>query len=56
MSENSVDLLKLLQNENFPLSDGYDPKWVMESQMGSNELWLSEYIALIRMVARRRTG
>lgn len=34
-----------LWNERFPLSNKYDPDWVMEHQMGPNVLWLTEWLA-----------
>jgi SAM-dependent methyltransferase len=31
-------------NERFPRSNGYDPRWVAENQMGPNALWLAEWL------------
>lgn len=32
-------------NACFPRSNGYDPQWVAENQMGPNVLWLTEWLA-----------
>lgn len=34
-----------LWNDRFPMSNKYDPDWVMENQMGPNVLWLAEWLA-----------
>ena len=39
-----TDLRKLLNNENFPLSNKYAPEWVLENQMGPSALWLTEWL------------
>ena len=44
MLETGIDLRELLHNESFPLSAKYDPKWVMENQMGPHPLWLMEWL------------
>jgi SAM-dependent methyltransferase len=31
--------------EQFPRSNGYDPKWVIDNLMGPNVLWLSEFLS-----------
>jgi SAM-dependent methyltransferase len=31
-------------NERFPRSNAYDPRWVAENQMGPNALWLAEWL------------
>ena len=35
---------RLLKNKAFPRSSKYDPKWVMENDMGPNALWLTEWL------------
>jgi len=35
----------VLWNERFPLSNKYDPNWVMDNQMGPNVLCLTEWLA-----------
>lgn len=35
-------LRELLQHPRFPRSNGYDPVWIMENEMGPNVLWLTE--------------
>lgn len=44
MSVSDNDLRKMLANERFPLSAKYDPRWVVENQMGPNALWLTEWL------------
>ena len=34
----------VLQNEQFPLSNKYDPKWIFDNAMGPNPLWLTELL------------
>ena len=34
----------ILWNKNFPLSNKYDPDWVLENEMGPNALWLTEWL------------
>lgn len=36
------DLLTRLQLAHYPRSVGYDPRWVVDNQMGPNPLWLME--------------
>src|SRR5512136_1002947 len=33
----------LLSNERFLRSNHYDPKWIIDNQMGLNPLWLTEW-------------
>ena len=33
-----------LRNERFPRSNRYDPKWIIDNQMGLNPLWLTEWV------------
>jgi cyclopropane fatty-acyl-phospholipid synthase-like methyltransferase len=35
---------RALSNERFPRSNRYDPKWILENQMGLNPLWLTEWV------------
>lgn len=37
-------LRELLQEPRFPRSNTYDPRWVMENEMGPNVLWLTEAV------------
>jgi len=41
MSKNNHELYR----NKFPRSNGYDPAWVMDNQMGPNALWLIEWIS-----------
>ncbi|HML47883.1 MAG TPA: methyltransferase domain-containing protein [Clostridia bacterium] len=34
----------ILYNEHFPLSNKYDPAWILDNQMGPNPLWLAEFL------------
>jgi cyclopropane fatty-acyl-phospholipid synthase-like methyltransferase len=34
----------ILGNEQFPRSNSYDPKWIIDNQMGLNPLWLTEWV------------
>ena len=33
-----------LSNDRFPRSNSYDPKWILDNQMGINPLWLTEWV------------
>jgi cyclopropane fatty-acyl-phospholipid synthase-like methyltransferase len=44
MTANGDKLAEMLRNERFPRSANYDPKWVLDSQMGPNALWLTEWL------------
>jgi len=44
VSTSETDLRKMLENERFPLSAKYDPRWVVENQMGPSALWLTEWL------------
>ncbi|HNS52128.1 MAG TPA: methyltransferase domain-containing protein [Anaerolineae bacterium] len=33
-----------LSHERFPRSSRYDPKWILDNQMGLNPLWLTEWV------------
>jgi cyclopropane fatty-acyl-phospholipid synthase-like methyltransferase len=35
---------RALRNERFPRSNSYDPKWILDNQMGFNPLWLTEWV------------
>jgi cyclopropane fatty-acyl-phospholipid synthase-like methyltransferase len=35
---------EMLRVDEFPLSNEYDPEWVMDNQMGPNALWLTEWL------------
>ena len=35
----------ILDKPEFPLSNAYDPDWVMDNQMGPNAMWLIEWLA-----------
>jgi SAM-dependent methyltransferase len=37
-------LARLLKNKAFTRSSKYDPKWVLENEMGPNALWLTEWL------------
>jgi len=34
----------ILKHELFPLSNKYDPTWIMKNQMGPHPLWLTEFL------------
>ncbi|HOQ01391.1 MAG TPA: methyltransferase domain-containing protein [Acetivibrio clariflavus] len=34
----------ILYNERFPLSNKYDPDWILDNSMGINALWLTEWL------------
>lgn len=36
-----------LSNERFPRCDGYDPRWLLENEMGPNVLWLTEAVTQV---------
>lgn len=38
------ELGRLLENPRFPRSGSYDPRWVVDNQMGPNALWLMEWL------------
>src|SRR5690606_41328511 len=39
-----ADVLARLRVPRFPRAAGYDPRWVVENQMGPNPLWLVEWL------------
>ena len=36
--------VNVLRNERFPRSNRYDPKSIIDNQMGLNPLWLTEWV------------
>lgn len=34
----------ILQSEQFPRSNRYDPEWIINNQMGLNQMWLTEWL------------
>lgn len=42
--DGTPDLKALLHNDRFPRSNVYDPKWVLENEMGPSALWLTEWL------------
>jgi len=44
MGEIPSDLNALLRNDAFPLSAKYDPRWILDHQMGPHPLWLMEWL------------
>lgn len=44
MSNREIDPQALLENEDFPLSNKYDARWVLDNEMGPNALWLTEWL------------
>ncbi|MDD5426383.1 MAG: methyltransferase domain-containing protein [candidate division Zixibacteria bacterium] len=38
------ELISRLKTEDFPLSNKYDPQWVIDNHMGPNVLWLTEWL------------
>jgi len=44
LSTEQADLHALYHNDAFPRSNAYDARWVAESQMGPNALWLTEWL------------
>jgi len=38
------ELKQLLSRDEFPRSGRYDPKWILDNQMGPNPLWLTEWL------------
>jgi hypothetical protein len=54
----SSDKLKeLLSRDEYPRSGKYDPRWILDNQMGLHPLWLSEWLCrdmgFIRMIGAR---
>jgi len=47
LSANNIDLQKLYENTDFPLSSKYDPKWVIANEMGPNVLWITEALCQV---------
>jgi SAM-dependent methyltransferase len=45
MSVPPANLRQLLTLEQLPRSAAYDPRWILENQMGPNPLWLAEWLA-----------
>jgi cyclopropane fatty-acyl-phospholipid synthase-like methyltransferase len=44
MSTSNERLGELLKRDEFPLSSRYDPRWIIDNQMGPNALWLTEWL------------
>ena len=40
----NAHLKDVLISTQFPRSNGYDPQWVINNQMGLNPLWLTEWL------------
>lgn len=38
------DVLARLRLPRFPRAAGYDPRWILDNQMGPNPLWLAEWL------------
>jgi cyclopropane fatty-acyl-phospholipid synthase-like methyltransferase len=47
MRQTKAKLAEMLRLEGFPRSAGYDPRWVLENQMGPNVLWLTEALCQV---------
>jgi cyclopropane fatty-acyl-phospholipid synthase-like methyltransferase len=41
---NHQRLQELVTSDEFPFSRKYHPQWVLDNQMGSNALWLTEWL------------
>jgi cyclopropane fatty-acyl-phospholipid synthase-like methyltransferase len=41
---NHQRLQELVMRDGFPLSNKYDPQWVLGNQMDPNALWLTEWL------------
>ncbi len=46
MSPSTDDLRQLLRRDEYSRSSGYDPRWILDNQMGLNPLWLIEWICI----------
>ena len=44
MSATNDELRAMLARPELPRSAEYDPRWVLENQMGPNALWLTEWM------------
>ena len=44
MSVANNELKQMLSRDEFPRSGKYDPKWILDNQMGPNPLWLTEWL------------
>ena len=44
MNIDKIRMAELLKNDRFPLSNKYDPEWVLNGWMGPNVLWLTEWL------------
>jgi cyclopropane fatty-acyl-phospholipid synthase-like methyltransferase len=44
MKVSKEKLAEMLKNNRFPLSAKYDPRWVLENEMGPHPLWLLEWL------------
>ena len=42
---NLSDRIEKMKNPSYPLSSKYDPYWIIDNQMGSHCLWLTELLA-----------
>ena len=46
MTLSDGELRGLLHQERYPRSSTYDPRWVLENEMGPNALWLTEWLGV----------
>ena len=44
MSDDMKTAAQLLHRDEFPRSNKYDPRWILENEMGPNALWLTEWL------------
>ncbi len=44
MAMSNDELKRMLSREEYPRSEKYDPKWILENEMGLNPLWLTEWL------------
>jgi ubiquinone/menaquinone biosynthesis C-methylase UbiE len=49
---NKSDLKQLFHNKMFPLSSKYDPKWIVENEMGPHPLWLTESLTQVLPITK----
>ena len=49
---NDDELREKLAHDAYPRSNGYDPRWVIDNQMGPNALWLMEALTQAMPIER----
>jgi len=47
VSEQNLDLQRLVQHDDFPLANKFNARWALENEMGPSALWLTESLGQV---------